>query len=982
MSQNNNRAAYVTEEKKEEEGSEAMPNASFPLELLGNLKLPVDSGSGYSYSPFQQQKKKSNQSTFLRLVGGIFRSLLLDLPLMLVFALYIATVLLHKIHDDYLAPQIELMKFLGDERDHLDTTYYHRDCDGRDVSATSINELIIEDEASTEDAMRHMLKHGVSMYPNLLTPETAWELREFIDEGNGKQEGFDVIENEHRYSWGIDVNMHPAINKFWKELASNEKLVKALQAIIGPDPAIIEFTAITSAYGAKDQHDHQDVIPPASGAKFARTFIPSYSLFIALQDTSYDMGATHVCPGTHICSSGCESHCPDHNLAVSGDDIWPQGWGALVNQQTTHKGMGHFKKGGLDRVVIIATFAPRPQTHRQVETRMLGQGGSYSLHWSQWGHTLSDYVHADTRMTEPQKTMRSLGIIKGGGWNLISVASMRISNDDNGYSEPWQVEKFLEAGGFWFLPLSWQDEKSKGEKHTFWKHFIRILETTKEKAGPILALFRKAGKIYENTGAVSEEPENVWHQALLRIVKQTESELFSINCLLLTAYMVVVLFLEICLLVAGRSNGSILLRSITRLVFTLGSVVLMAFLYLQAVEQSNWAKDIRSGNAYRLPYNLTENREGLPPATLPLESDILIAPDYASDSMASYSMLLEVAHPGNKYWKGVTREYAEGYVALPSSLKQKFCESILDWVLAERRFLIQDQERQWTASIETKDLHWFCHRELMSASYPILDALIRQLDSLKADIKFGRWDDKVIHEKIMASYLETWEHRFVPQIEKNVIKPKSQKIPYFWAGGGRLLMQSSASKTTFARANSLPPAPTAVEPYPGAWLKEGDVVESKYRCSHNEWYRGKIYEVVADKAIYNVVYDDGEVDESLSRYCIRPFRPYAVNEEVEVTDGVGSFVSGKILREYEGELYDVFTVEGVVMNKTMVQNIRRFEKEPDLEVDMAVMARFGGGEQWFPGRVLEIRADETVAIEYDDGDYEPALSIAFVRPII
>jgi hypothetical protein len=117
---------------------------------------------------------------------------------------------------------------------------------------------------------------------------------------------------------------------------------------------------------------------------------------------------------------------------MSGDGIWSQGSGALLNQQLTHKGMGHFKEGGLDRVVIIATFAPRPQTFRGLETRMIGQGGSYSLKWSQWGHTFSDFVHAETRMTEPQKTMRSLGLIKGNGWNFIHQASMRIANSDTG----------------------------------------------------------------------------------------------------------------------------------------------------------------------------------------------------------------------------------------------------------------------------------------------------------------------------------------------------------------------------------------------------------------------------------------------------------------------------------------------------------------------------------------------------------------------
>ena len=44
---------------------------------------------------------------------------------------------------------------------------------------------------------------------------------------------------------------------------------------------------------------------------------------------------------------------------------------------TTRLGMGYTQKGGIDRVVLIATFAPRPQTDRTVETRMIGQGGRY-----------------------------------------------------------------------------------------------------------------------------------------------------------------------------------------------------------------------------------------------------------------------------------------------------------------------------------------------------------------------------------------------------------------------------------------------------------------------------------------------------------------------------------------------------------------------------------------------------------------------------
>lgn len=411
---------------------------------------------------------------FYRLLGSSMLILVLEFPPSILFAALVAVRAFNLVYDNYLLPQIHLMTFQDDGRDHFEGGYYHRYCTGEEVSATSISQLTIPNNFTGEESANHQMIHGVSVYRDLLTKETASQLRELIVEGNSKQQGFFVLENEFRYSWGIDINMHPAFKQFWKELASNQILVDALQEIVGPDPAVIEFTAITSSYGAKAQDDHQDVLPDTSAAKFPHTFVPSYSLFIPLQDTSYDMGATHVCPGTHICGDGAENNCLAHNLAMSGDDdIWPTGWGALVNQQTTHKGMGHTKQGGLDRVVIIATFAPRPQTFRQLETRMIAQGGSYSMAWSQWGHTFSDFVHADQRMWEPLKTMRSLGLWKAKGWNWVSITSMRIANNDNGYApkiDSMHASQFIDSS-FVCFELVAVTKKSIGLTFKTWEAY-------------------------------------------------------------------------------------------------------------------------------------------------------------------------------------------------------------------------------------------------------------------------------------------------------------------------------------------------------------------------------------------------------------------------------------------------------------------------------------------------------------------------------
>jgi hypothetical protein len=174
---------------------------------------------------------------------------------------------------------------------------------------------------------------------------------------------------------------------------------------------------------------HPDVQPHGSAAVFARTFSSPYSLFIPLQDTTYEMGATHVCPGSHLCSN--EDYCESRAVPLSDyNKVWPRGWGAVYNQQTYHRGGAHIDPNGPDRVILVMTFVPRPYRSRGYDGRMVSLGGTYSIAWYQWGHTLSDYVHADTRMTEPHRTLRSLGLIRGNGWNLLDTIAMRLPNND------------------------------------------------------------------------------------------------------------------------------------------------------------------------------------------------------------------------------------------------------------------------------------------------------------------------------------------------------------------------------------------------------------------------------------------------------------------------------------------------------------------------------------------------------------------------
>ena len=184
---------------------------------------------------------------------------------------------------------------------------------------------------------------------------------------------------------------------------------------------------------------HTVVVPDGSAVKYGRSFVPTYNLFIPLQNVTAEMGATWICPGTHMCSES--TFCPDTGFQASGDsNHWPLGYGIFLNQQLKHRGGAHRDPNGPQRVVFILTFAPRPRvfpstSYKSVETRKIGLGGSYSQHFSQWGHTLSDYQQPLKYMRQPYRTLRSLGIYNNRGesrwgWDYVTVCTGSLGNDD------------------------------------------------------------------------------------------------------------------------------------------------------------------------------------------------------------------------------------------------------------------------------------------------------------------------------------------------------------------------------------------------------------------------------------------------------------------------------------------------------------------------------------------------------------------------
>ena len=408
----------------------------------------------------------------LSLLISVCSLFFLHLPFYALLAAYTTARLVQHVSTNYWTIEVNKLFVWDDERRLNENTYFGRICTTDDATARSPAELLANGTA--DEAV-----HGVQLFPNLIEPDTAAELRQSIIEHNDRVENFGVIANDNRNSYGILLDQHPSVRQAIHQILSNPLLAEAIPKIMGDDPAVYKFHAITSQEGAEDQFWHYDVVTWKAAGQHVRSFVPIYSLFIPLQNTTDDMGATQMCPGSHVCSAGT-SFCEQESFVMAGEhsglpnDEWPAGCGALMNQQTTHRGRAHRNATSGPRVLFIVAMAPRP--HAEHETRSLSLGGSYAQHWTQWGHTVSDYRDNGRHMQWwPLVFLRSMGIFKlpdvlgsnrKWGWSWPTIALIQMANGD--YFDEGDLKEYLEQGwwntsGYFPFPWLWAeypDEKS------------------------------------------------------------------------------------------------------------------------------------------------------------------------------------------------------------------------------------------------------------------------------------------------------------------------------------------------------------------------------------------------------------------------------------------------------------------------------------------------------------------------------------------
>ena len=336
--------------------------------------------------------------------------------------------------------------------------------------------------------------------------------------------------------------------------------------------------------------------------------------------------------------------------------------------------------------------------------------------------------------------------------------------------------------------------------------------------------------------------DNYWYLFIIGTIKRTEQGLNTIYKIALPACLIMYLGLDVMRSLRSRrwvGQSSYLVRGVLRVLFLHAIVVFLAFWGMKTIDESHWAKDISAGKLYQLPKPpvlVGENGRYRTRAVLPTEMDVLIVPHYSSEYLAAYGNVIDLAHPGNVQWNELTSNYAEGYRILPTQLQKEYCQFLLDYIRQVSRFLKQGEEREWLPILDTEELLGICHQDLLAASDKRLAAMVRQLNSLKTDTMHGRFRNTALQRKAIPRLLEQWRSVFVQlnpwsgreSISTNSMSMTTRKNKV--APNVTSTRVNSSISSSIKRRYSIPKSGEPKEPFPLAWIREGDVVESLYRC--------------------------------------------------------------------------------------------------------------------------------------------------------
>lgn len=143
------------------------------------------------------------------------------------------------------------------------------------------------------DCLQHLQRHGCLVLVGALPGPLCAELGALVDSClAGQPEDEDLGEVRCREKrWDLKLFLVPPAVEALQTLCSG--LAGALiRELLSPRACLAELSCLVTDPGAEQQPLHTDTERDSDGT-------PLYTVFVALQDITINMGPTNVCPGTH-----------------------------------------------------------------------------------------------------------------------------------------------------------------------------------------------------------------------------------------------------------------------------------------------------------------------------------------------------------------------------------------------------------------------------------------------------------------------------------------------------------------------------------------------------------------------------------------------------------------------------------------------------------------------------------------------------------
>jgi hypothetical protein len=444
---------------------------------------------------------------------------------------------------------------------------------------------------------------------------------------------------------------------------------------------------------------------------------------------------------------------------------------------------------------------------------------------------------------------------------------MRLANDDNGFRED-ELEDWVRLGGFKFLPAFLEGNAENGS----------------------------------------------WHEYLLTTLTRCEAFMKNVSFYSFAGYALI--YAIISIVSGGPACGMKARRfgwALFRLAVISGTVFALYQAALKHVGSTQWAKDISHNLRYSSPFG-SEEVLYKGPTTMPYRNDVLIETRYKSEYLAMYNDYVG-NHPGNRQWDELVNEKAPTYASyygLPSAFRQAVAEYIVSAVRnSPGRFLAQSPDSDWV-EMSSDDAITHTNVELAIRSNSIRKKVVKQLDFLVSDLKYGPLRESAMNRLDLLPYMEELRTRMVddkPRSKQPVRAARKSKGFQNLKRRHRVLrrtfiiVEPRANRSSVRRPVVLHAGQLPGEPERNAWLRSGDIV-AKW---DEDWYKAKLLHVSSSNYCQIRFFIDNSSQRSLCSEVTR-YVPPKVGDVVGVKVVEGEeddYDKGTILRVKGGGFYDV-----------------------------------------------------------------------------